>query len=253
MVQIGKILLLFILMLGLTACGSEEKLFQTYELLQCEESENENLAGMLKEQACGAMVRISAGGLVGSGVIFRMDQKEMVILTAAHVLEKVKMGEDRSGMAQIEQLEIALADGTVLSDKNKEKGGSFSVILSQNSDLGIIIVPIKQIPEEVFATCRYVAMDKDAFDALTVGDIILVMGCAEEVAGNVYEGTLTDPWIYIEDYGQYMMLGRTFAKPGMSGGGAFDRYGRFIGILSGVDEQGNLAIVPLSLILSEIA
>ena len=77
------------------------------------------------------------------------------------------------------------------------------------------------------------------------------MGCAEEVAGNAYEGTLTDSWIYIEDYGQYMMLGRTYAESGMSGGGVFDRYGRFIGILSGADERGNLAIVPLSIILSE--
>lgn len=256
MVQIGKILLLFILMLGLTACGSEEKLFQTYELLQCEESENENLAGMLKEQACGAMVRISAGGLVGSGVIFRMDQKEMVILTAAHVLEGGTGQEGNEESAQSARLELTLVDGTVLFDKNVNKGkdedGGWSVILSQTSDLGIITVPMEQIPEDVFAHCRYVPTDKEAFDALTTGEIILVMGCAEEVAGNVYEGTLTEPWIYIEDYGQYMMLGRTFAKPGMSGGGVFDRYGRFIGILSGADEQGNLAIVPLSLILSEM-
>lgn len=259
MVQIGKILLLlkliFILILGLTACESEEKLFQTYELLQCEDPENENLAGMLQEQACGAMVRISTGGLVGSGVIFRMDQKEMVILTAAHVLKEVEVQERCEENAELAVLEITLVDGTVLSDKkhkSKDEDSGWRVLLSQTSDLGIITVPMEQIPEEVFAHCRYVPTDKVAFDALTEGDIILVMGCVEEMAGNAYKGALTDPWIYIEDYGQYMMLGRTFAEPGMSGGGIFDRYGRFIGILSGADEQGNLAIVPLSLILSEM-
>lgn len=253
MVQIEKVLLLLILILGLTACGSEEKVFQTYELLQCEEPENENLAGMLKEQACGAMVRISAGNLVGSGVIFRMDQKEMVILTAAHVLEEVA-GQERSEDNAESVLEITLIDGTILSDKkNKSKDNVWSVTLSQTSDLGIITVPMEEIPEDVFAHCRYVPTDKEAFDVLTAGDIILAMGCAEEVAGNAYEGTLTDPWVYIEDYGQYMMLGRTYAESGMSGGGVFDRYGRFVGILSGEDERGNLAIVPLSLILSEIA
>ncbi len=254
MVQIGKRLILLLLILGLTACGSEEKLFQTYELLQCEESEKENLAGMLKEQACGAMVRISAGNLVGSGVIFCMDQKEMVILTAAHVLEQVT-GQKRSEENAEPVIEITLVDGTILSskkDKSKDEDNVWSVTLSQASDLGIITVPMEEISEDVFAHCRYVPTDKEAFDALTAGDIILVMGSAEEVAGNAYEGTLSEPWVYIEDYGQYMMLGRTFAKPGMSGGGVFDRYGRFIGILSGADECGNLAIVPFSMILSEM-
>ncbi|MBR5248641.1 MAG: trypsin-like peptidase domain-containing protein [Lachnospiraceae bacterium] len=253
MVQIGKSLILLLLILGLTACGSEEKLFQTYELLQPEESEDKDLAGMLKEQACGAMVRISVGNLVGSGVIFRMDQREMVILTAAHVLERVA-GQERSKENAESVLEITLVDGTILSDENdksKDEDNVWSVTLSQTSDLGIITVPMKEIPEDAFAHCRYVPTDKEAFDALTAGDIILVMGCAEEVAGNAYEGTLTDSWIYIEDYGQYMMLGRTYAESGMSGGGVFDRYGRFIGILSGADERGNLAIVPLSIILSE--
>lgn len=254
--QIGKIILGLIMILGLTGCEAEEIRFQTYELLQCEEPENENLAGMLKEQAGGVMVRITAGDLVGSGVIFRIDQKEMVILTAAHVLEGMTTQKGSVAIAESTQLKIKLADGTVLSDKNDDRGkdadGDWSVMLSQTSDLGMITVPMEQIPEEVFETCRYVAMDKEAFDALAEGDMILVMGSAEEVAGNAYEGTLTNPWIYLEDYKQYMMLGRTFAQPGMSGGGVFDRYGRFIGILSGADEQGNLAIVPLSLIWSEL-
>lgn len=271
--QIGKIMLLFIMILGLTACESEgsadaewyqstvaaaedEILFQTYELLQSEDPENENLAGMLQEQAAGAMVRISAGSLMGSGVIFHMDQKGMVILTAAHVLEDVKIGEGGLVATGTELLEIELADGTVLSDKNndksKDEGGSWSVILSQTSDLGIITVPVEQITKEVFANCRYVPTDKEAFDALKVGDMILVMGSAKEVAGNAYEGTLTEPWIYLEDYEQYMMLGHTYAQPGMSGGGVFDRHGRFIGILSGADAKGDLAVVPLSIILSEM-
>ena len=39
---------------------------------------------------------------------------------------------------------------------------------------------------------------------------------------------------------------------GMSGGGVFDSNGHFIGILSGMDDQGHLAILPLSVILAQL-
>ena len=38
----------------------------------------------------------------------------------------------------------------------------------------------------------------------------------------------------------------------MSGGGLFDRQGHFLGIISGGSEDGELAVVPLSLMLAEV-
>ncbi len=263
----GKMMVLVLVMvLCLSACSSdreimsqsadstvdEEYIFRTNELLEAEEAESENLAGVLQEKASGVMVQIVNGNLLGSGVIFWMDKEQVVIVTAAHVLEGVKAQKGDEVLVRTEELKIKLVDGTVLAQGNGADDGLWNVRLSQTSDIGFIILPTKAIGEESLALCRYVVVDKKAFDELEVDDIILVMGSREEVAGNAYEGRLTEPWIYVEDYGQYMMIGRTYAKPGMSGGGVFDMYGRFIGILSGADEQGNLAIVPLSLVLAEL-
>jgi S1-C subfamily serine protease len=53
----------------------------------------------------------------------------------------------------------------------------------------------------------------------------------------------------MEDYGQYMIWADAEVRPGMSGGGLLDQEGRLIGILSGGSQDGELAAVPLSLIL----
>ena len=45
-----------------------------------------------------------------------------------------------------------------------------------------------------------------------------------------------------------MMLARGEALQGMSGGGVFDQRGHFIGILCGGNADGELAVLPLSII-----
>lgn len=252
----GKImgLMLGIVILSLCGCGRDrecvnEEMFLANELLEAVNPENENLAGMLQEAASGVMVQIVNSDLLGSGVIFSMDQEQVVIVTAAHVLEGVEAQKGGEVIAGTQNLKIKLVDGTVLEQEGDSR---WQVTLSQESDLGLVVLPTNAISEETLAACRYVYVDKVAFDTLQPGDIILVMGSREEVAGNAYEGSLMQSWIYMEDYGQHMMLGRTYAQPGMSGGGVFDKYGRFIGILSGADASGNLAIVPLSLVLTEL-
>ena len=78
------------------------------------------------------------------------------------------------------------------------------------------------------------------------------MGSRDGVAAEAYEGVLLDHWIYVEDYGCHMMWVRAEGKPGMSGGGLFDRQGLLLGILSGENGQGEVAAVPLSLILAQM-
>ncbi len=220
---------------------TEEVSFMPSPLIEPQDPENENLAGMLQEKAAGVMVRILAGDRLGSGVIWEMNEQNTVILTAGHVL------------ADTDCVEVTLVDGSVLKQENEEYGESWKIVLSETVDLGILILPTAQISDESLDACRYASVDKEAFDDLVNGDILIVMGCKEEVAGNAYEGKLTDPWIYMQDYSQYMMLAHTYAQPGMSGGGVFDQFGHLVGILSGADEKGNLAVVPLSLILTEVS
>ena len=62
---------------------------------------------------------------------------------------------------------------------------------------------------------------------------------------------VVDPWIYVEDFDQYMLLLQGLIAPGMSGGGAFTEDGVFVGILCGGDEEGKVAVVPYSMIETE--
>ena len=85
----------------------------------------------------------------------------------------------------------------------------------------------------------------------TASTIVVMKGFAAD--GELLEipGTLIYSWIYAEDFSQYMMLVDGESFPGMSGGGVFDEDGNFLGILCGVNDAGESAAVPLSIILAE--
>lgn len=214
----------------------EEKIYSANDTFQAKDPENENLAGMLQDNASGVVVRIKTDRLIGSGIIWAMNSEYMTVITAAHVLSEANL------------LEITFIDGVSIRDNEAH---SWKWHCCEDTDLAFIQIPISEVSDDTLEECRYVAVDKEIFDAITTGDRILVIGSTDAVAANAYEGTLTEAWIYMEDYQQYMMLGKTYAKPGMSGGGVFNDQGYFVGILSGADEDGNLAVVPLSLIWAE--
>ena len=44
-----------------------------------------------------------------------------------------------------------------------------------------------------------------------------------------------------------MILAKVNGKPGMSGGGLFDKEGNLLGIISGGNDDGELAVIPMSL------
>ena len=74
-----------------------------------------------------------------------------------------------------------------------------------------------------------------------------------DTSGQPVYAFVVEPWIYVEDFTQYMLLLQGLPEPGMSGGGAFTEDGVFLGILCGADEEGKVAVVPYSIIESERA
>lgn len=203
------------------------------EPLQFEEPNNENLADLLQRNGNGMMVQLQAGNLLGSGVICGAEEDKLLILTAAHVLEEVE------GFVL-----VTFADGARVSTDDFE--------CFTSGDFAVVKVPGGSVSGDTLGQCLCANIDKESFDAATAGADCIVMGSRTGVAAEAYEGVILDHWIYMEDYGQYMMWVKAEGMQGMSGGGLFDRQGHFLGILSGRNEDGELAVVPLSLILAEV-
>ena len=247
-------LLLGILLIGMSGCGKAElneldkaasdeavarKRLESYSFPEVEHPEQTNLAGLLQEYAAGCVVQIRGGNHLGSGVIVQGSEDKPVILTAAHVLEAA------------ETVEVSFGTERDCSVNSSTHHMEWRIVA--DCDLGILEMDVDSLPESVWEDCLAACIEKERFDALKEGDSILVLGSTDGVGKNAYEGVLREAWIYLEDYEQYMMLATTYAQPGMSGGGVFDRYGCLVGILSGADEAGNLAIVPLSFVMREIS
>ena len=211
----------------------EESVISVAPLLTFEDTDSENLAGMLQQECRGMMVQLEAGQFLGSGVIYSSDESALVIVTAAHILTDV----DGS-------VKVTFVDGwTAESD---------DFVLWEQADLAMVRLTLEQIPEERLREYRVVNIDREAYDKLHEGDGCIVMGSRSGVAEEAYEGTVLEPWIYMEDYGHYMIWVKAYGKPGMSGGGLFDQQGHFLGILSGISEDEEWAVVPLDLLLERL-
>ena len=199
--------------------------------LTLENPEEVNIAGMLQEILAGTAVQLNAGSVFGSGVVLVLNEEEAVIVTARHVVE------------QSDEVSILFSDGSSVQSTDIRK--------SDCADAAFIRVSTAGLGEDAINACRQVIVNKEEFDALAEDGGIVVMGSVDGTASNAYEGILLNPWVYMEDFEQYMMLARTWAFPGMSGGGVFDQKGYFIGILCGGNDENEIAVLPLSIILSE--
>lgn len=196
----------------------------------------------------GGIVRVrveKAGGQVlyatGSGVVYAVSEEELWIVTAGHVLEN---GKDKTVWVEFgcaaDQSGVAAAAECIGYE------------MAQGADLAFLRVPMKNIPGNIRARLVFPRTDKERYDALGESDAVKVQGFGGD--GLIaYDGILTDFWIYVEDFAQYMMVADCALEPGMSGGGVFDEAGNLIGIACGANGDGELAAVPLHVVQAEFA
>lgn len=176
-----------------------------------------------------SLVQIQAGDLLGSGVIYEEDEKSLLIATAGHVLTHTN-GE----------ILVTFPDGTQVTATEAETVGS--------CDLAFVWVDKEKLSGETWKVCLPVHTDRNVFDTVKEYDDVWMYG--GETGMPVY-AFVVDPWIYVEDFGQNMLLLQGLAEPGMSGGGVFSEDGVFLGIICGADEEGKVAAVPYSMIQTE--
>lgn len=186
----------------------------------------------LREHSAGAIVQVQTNIARGSGVLFDFTEDGYVcILTAGHVIGG-STGEIQITFGNGETMECT--DSTVLDD----------------TDLAYLYLPEGDLPRSVRKTSVLAAWDEESAAELVQGDLLYAAGYADEEELTLIAATTEDRWVYLEDFEQYMTLAQGEIQAGMSGGGLFDEQGRLVGILCGQSEDGELAAVPLQLILA---
>lgn len=252
-------------------------------LLSAENPEQENMADLLQRAASGTVVQVQAGRAAGSGVLWKVAGDKLVIVTAGHVMAQTdgerQTGREQAGDGQAnrEQADDGQADREQAGDgqtnrvqadegqgsKAKRAGQEIRVSFADGSqaeaadyavdaetDLAFLSVSVNELSGESLSRLFLANVDEECLSGAQGGDGLILMGSVTEAAGDAYEGKLIDPWIYVEDFAQYMMLAEVNAEPGMSGGGVFDYHGHFLGILCGGDADGEAAVLPVSVIAS---
>ena len=204
-----------------------------------ENAAGNNIAGTEGYLPQKAVVQIEAGGIIASAVCVEAEEESgrITLLTSAHGLSALGEGE----------LPEALFAAGQLSEE--ERISCDSCFLSQTADYAVLTIINKEAARTLLAGECVARQDRQAFDALKEGDACLAAG--GRGGGSAFSGEILSSWIYMEDYGQYMIWAKAEIEPGMSGGGLFDGEGNLVGILSGGSEDGELAAVPVSIIWSE--
>lgn len=178
------------------------------------------------------IVQIHAGAYYGSGVIWEMDENKIVVISNRHLLS----GFDQTG--RITFYGGATTGGKLLG-------------LCDTCDLGFVRVEAADVPGFELTALREVRRDDAAYRRMKKGDTVFTAGSADGVGNDMYEGSVADPWFYIEDFDAYMLYCTGYGKPGMSGGGTFDAFGNFVGLLTGGTAGNETASVPVQVILKE--
>ncbi|MBD5520239.1 MAG: trypsin-like peptidase domain-containing protein [Lachnospiraceae bacterium] len=195
------------------------------------------------ENVKACVVSVNMGNAHGSGVIWEMTSEQTIIVTNKHVLEYWDEQTSYVGFPQ-----GYVVDAKVLGT-------------SDEHDVGFLVMENDQFSYEELEKLRYVRKDMDAFQALESGDEMFCMGAESSASSHdkptnsdgesYYIGSIGDMNRYIDEFGEYMIYGLGFAKPGMSGGGTFDAKGNFIGMISGGTGADETASVPLDVIIEE--
>lgn len=178
-------------------------------------------------------VRIQTRGHYGSGSIYRMLEKEIIIVTNRHVLQY--WDED----SYVLFFNDAVAFGEILG-------------VAEEADVGFVRISAGEFSFEELLTFRNIRMaagqakeKKEPESGLSEGSAFFSVDMASDFTHPVMtRGEIRAPLLYLEDFGMEMLYGVGEAAPGMSGSGIFDGYGNYLGMMTGATLQEEIAAVP---------
>lgn len=199
------------------------------------------------------IVQIHSNGFYGSGTIYSIEKDYITIISNKHVLEDWNKGTNNY---------VIFYDGAVT---NAELIG-----LSDNTDLGMIRVDTSELMYEELIHYRSINYDESVYDSLvtedtvfTIGSDMLIKNTVEDdkvsiyginsgIGSSLYSGVLVNSDIYVTNLDRNMIYCYCYAQPGMSGGGIFDVYGHYLGMLTGGTSDDEAVAVRLPDVLTAI-
>lgn len=169
-----------------------------------------------------SVVRVTAADAMGSGVLWETDGEYIVIAASRHLLRKDVAAEVTFNNGAVLQAEI--------------------MGYSQQYDVGFLKIPAAMVPPELLCGLRAVRpilykigseADRAAFTAAYAEWEIIQFGVDSERRDmGVFHGSIAGIR-FVPVFNTHMLATECYARAGMSGGGVFDRYGRFWGLICG--------------------
>lgn len=179
--------------------------------------------GQTEEPA--STVQVKVGNVSGNGVIWELAEGTCVIATAGHILS---MGEGK--------IQVTFSDGVSMG---------VSDYWSTDIDLAFLVVE-GEFSEEGQNKYSPVIVDMEHTGNLQADEDVIIKIFGEDTGEESYGAVVLNPWIYVEDFGQYMLMLQTEVSAGMSGAGVFDEENRLLGIICGGNEEGEAVATPVS-------
>ncbi len=176
-----------------------------------------------------AAVTVMAGGNQGSGVLYETTDDGLIFVTAGHVISP-----------GIQEASVFFQDGEEILCSR--------ISVSSEADCAFLAADKEFLPADWKERYAPVYRDRDIFDALESGKGVFVADSQADNGLGCRFAMVVESWSYVEDFGQHMMLLSGEAQAGMSGSGVFDENGCFLGILCGGNEEGELAVLPYSIV-----
>lgn len=181
----------------------------------------------IKAESCACMLQIQANNQRGSAILWEKGEEYWSFVTAAHVVED--------------------CDLVRLMPLSQEADIEAVVHRIEGVDLAFLQVDTNRLEECIVGL---VEVSKGT-EPIEHGKKIHAIEYDSSGEHSVYEGIVLEPWIYLEDFDNYMLLCECDAVPGMSGGAVFDETDCLVGMVCGENEMGQLAVLPISVIDGE--
>lgn len=204
-----------------------EKEAYLQEAAQAIEEAEKNMGNSF-EECKSSIVQFSMNQAKGSGVIYRLKapaflKDGIVVVTCAHVLEH---WDEYSTVRLYDTYEVR---GEIIGT-------------AQSNDVGFLWISYEELGRQAEGL-ETVTMAETSAQGFEKDDFMFLTGFSEE--GLIYRtGVLREKNVYMESFGEEMLLCTARAEEGMSGGGVFRENGIFEGLVCAASEGDLTACIP---------